>query len=167
VSLAAGAVICMVAVVVTALHARVGIVPVARILKTSMQPEDTLISLRSYPFDLPLYARTEHPMWVVNDWDNPDVAIRDNWRKELFDAAKFNPQLGEQVLVTPAQFQARLCAAPDGRRFWVRGNNEDRARYAVLTGMKLVYASSNHALWRVDTDTEFRRRVCAGTPIDG
>ena len=72
------------------------------------------------------------PSWVVDDWLNPEIPIRDNWRKELYDAAKFDPAVGRQVLISNEEFKARLCAAPDGARYWVWGNNSDGADYPAL-----------------------------------
>jgi len=114
-----------------------------------------------------LYARAPRPTWVVDDWLNPEVPVRDNWRKELYDAAKFDPVTGAQVLVGADQFNARLCAAPDGARFWVWGNHGDGAVYTPLQGMKPAATSARHAMWLLQVDAALRKRLCGGTPTAG
>ncbi|MEI0746981.1 hypothetical protein VUS79_33730, partial [Pseudomonas aeruginosa] len=68
-------------------------------------------------------------------WLNPEVPVRDNWRKELYDAARFEPEVGRQVLISPQEFQSRLCAAPEGARYWVWGTRSDAGAYRALAGL--------------------------------
>lgn len=51
-------------------------------------------------------------MWVVDDWSNPEIPKRDNWRRELYDAVQFEPALGERLLVSADTFQRRAAAPP-------------------------------------------------------
>lgn len=159
--------ICVIAVVVAANQGRGSAAPLAQAVREQARPQDTFVSLHAYPFDLALYTRAPRPTWVVDDWLNPEVPVRDNWRKELYDAARFDPVTGEEVLVSTAQFYARLCAAPEGARFWIWGNHADGEVYTPLQGVKPVVASVRHAMWRVEADAALRRRVCAGTPTAG
>ncbi|EHK65631.1 ArnT family glycosyltransferase [Achromobacter arsenitoxydans] len=167
ISAAVAASVCVIAVGVAATHARGSAAPLAKVVREQARPEDTFVSLHAYPFDLALYARALRPSWVVDDWLNPEVPVRDNWRKELYDAAKFDPATGQQVLVSAEQFNARLCAAPEGARFWVWGNHADGTVYASLQGLAPAVAGARHAMWRVDVDAALRQRVCAGTPTAG
>ncbi|MDQ2150403.1 glycosyltransferase family 39 protein [Alcaligenaceae bacterium C4P045] len=98
----------------------------AQLLKRRVQSSDIVLTLGSLPFDLPLYAQLKKPMWILDDWTSPDIAKRDNWRKELFDAAKFAPPPAGEVLVTPEQLRARMCAPEnEHRRIWVWGREQD------------------------------------------
>ena len=106
-------------------------------------------------------------MWVVDDWLDQEVPVRDNWRKELYDAATFDPARGKELLVGSAEFNARLCAAPDGARYWVWGTNSDGPVYAPLRGLDPVVSSVKYVMWRVDVNDAFRQRVCGGTPKAG
>ena len=124
ISASAGAFICVLAVGIAGHNARGSAEPLADVIRPQLQADDTFVSLHAYPFDLALYMRAP-PSWVVDDWLNPEIPIRDNWRKELYDAAKFDPAVGRQVLISNEEFKARLCAAPDGARYWVWGNNSD------------------------------------------
>ena len=121
-------------------------------MREQAKPEDTFVSLHTYPFDLALYARVPRPTWVVDDWLNPEVPTRDNWRKELYDAAQFDPATGQEVLVSPAEFNARLCKAPDGARYWVWGTTADNPVYLPLRGLSPVVTSARYAMWRVEVD---------------
>ena len=119
ISAGAGAFICVLAVGIAGHNARGSAEPLAKVIRPQLQADDTFVSLHAYPFDLALYMRAIKPSWVVDDWLNPEIATRDNWRKELYDAAKFDPAVGKQVLISNEEFNARLCAAPDGARYWV------------------------------------------------
>ena len=118
------------------------------------------MALHSLPFDLGFYTQANEPAWIVDDWKNPEIAVRDNWRKELYDAAQFDPVVGERVLIPNADLQARLCAAPDGKRFWIWGRDDDAGRYPVLTGIAPRLAGKSRAVWQINIDAAFRQRAC-------
>lgn len=166
-SAAVAAGICVIAVGVAANNARGSAGPLAKVVREQARPDDTFVSLHTYPFDLALYARATRPAWVVDDWVNPEVPVRDNWRKELYDAAKFDPATGGQVLVSPEEFNARLCRAAEGTRYWVWGTAADNPVYLPLQGLAPVVSSVKYVMWRVDVDAALRQRVCGGTPIAG
>jgi 4-amino-4-deoxy-L-arabinose transferase-like glycosyltransferase len=166
-SAAVAAAICVIAVGIAAHNARGSASPLAKVVREQARSGDTFVSLRSYPFDLALYARAPRPMWVVDDWLNPEVPVRDNWRKELYDAAKFDPQTGEQVLLGAAEFNQRLCRAPDGARYWVWGTASDNQAYLPLQGLAPAVTSAKYMMWRVEVDAALRQRVCGGMPRAG
>lgn len=166
-SAAVAAGICVIAVGIAANNARGSAGPLAKVVREQARPDDIFVSLHTYPFDLALYARAPHPAWVVDDWLNPEVPVRDNWRKELYDAARFDPATGEQVLVSPEEFNARLCKAPEGARYWVWGTAADNPAYLPLQGLAPVVSSVKYVMWRVDVDAGLRQRVCGGTPRAG
>jgi len=167
ISAGVAAAICVVAVGVAAHNARGSAGPLAKVVREQTRPDDTFVALHTYPFDLALYAQAPRPMWVVDDWLDQDVPVRDNWRKELYDAAKFDPATGKELLVSSAEFSARLCAAPDGARYWVWGTRSDGPVYAPLRGLDPVVVSVKYVMWRVDVDDAFRGRACGGTPKAG
>ena len=96
----------------------------------------------------------------MDDWLNPEIPIRDNWRKELYDAAKFDPAVGRQVLISNEEFKARLCAR-DGARYW------DGADYPALQGLTPAATSVKFLIWKVEGGPALRQRVCGGTPKAG
>ena len=162
VQIAAGvaAVVCLAAIMVAAANPRGSAGPTIQSLRNEMAPTDQLVALHSLPFDLGFYTQANEPAWIVDDWKNPEIAVRDNWRKELYDAAQFDPVVGELVLVPNADLQARLCAAPDGKRFWIWGRDDDAGRYPVLTGIAPRLAGKSRAVWQINIDAAFRQRAC-------
>ncbi|KAG1257625.1 hypothetical protein G6F66_014672 [Rhizopus arrhizus] len=136
----------------------------AEVVRAQAGPADTFVALHTYPFALALYARAPHPMWVGDDWREQEVPVRDNWRKELYDAAQFDPVVGKRVLVDNGDLTPRLCAAADGARFWIWGRDDDASRYPAIAGVPARIAGDQRAVWRIDIDAAFRQRMCAGLP---
>ncbi|WMD23670.1 glycosyltransferase family 39 protein [Achromobacter seleniivolatilans] len=158
------AVICLAAIVVAASNPRGSVGPAMNNLRQAMQAKDQHIALHSLPFDLGFYTQAEQPQWIVDDWKNPEIPTRDNWRKELYDAAEFDPVMGKRVLINAEDMRTRLCQASDGTRYWIWGNKEDGSRYVPINGVAPNFAGDKWLVWRIDIDAAFRQRVCAGVP---
>lgn len=110
----------------------------ARMLAVQLQPGDRVAFIDEYFYDVPFYARLTAPAIVVSDWDAPDVAAQDNWRKELFDATRFSPDHGASVLWTWQRLGELPCHAG---KVWVIAAADHRARLAAaLDGLTLVQA---------------------------
>lgn len=120
--------------------------PVGQALHALREPGEPVFVLRQYLYDLPFYARLTGPVRVVDDWDSPDVHARDNWRKELADAAAFDPATASQVLVLPRGLAAALCAAPVS---WVLGTDRQREEFAFLGRAEEARRVGEQVLWRV------------------
>ena len=106
---------------------------------------EPVIALQPYPYDLPFYARLQAPVVVVEDWTRQRAQPRDDWRKELADAALFAPQQGARTLVQPAALPALLCGAAVS---WLI-TGHDGPSPAVLTGARLVHAGHDATLWQL------------------
>lgn len=115
-----------------------------------------VVMLERFDFDTPLYAKLRDPVWVVEEWDDTTrVRSRDNWRKELGDAAQFSPARARQVLVTASALPDRLCKAPPSwviasgpaDRWAFLGVAEERARYQDLRLWRFDPARSDAAAW--------------------
>lgn len=154
------AVICVGAIIVAAINPRGSAGPATAELRADMRPRDIHIALHSLPFDLGFYTGAQEPAWIVDDWQNPEIPTRDNWRKELYDAAKFDPATGKRVLIGEQDLRVRLCQAQDGARFWIWGQKDDAARYSVLAGMAPRIAGEKRTIWRIDIDPALRQRMC-------
>ena len=122
------------------------------------------MALHTLPFDLGFYTQAKEPAWIVDDWQNPEIPKRDNWRKELYDAAKFDPVMGKRVLIGADDMRVRMCAAADGSRFWIWGQEDDGGRYPVLAGVAPRLSVGKRFVWRIDIDAASRQRMCAGMP---
>ncbi|MBO1012395.1 glycosyltransferase family 39 protein [Achromobacter sp. SD115] len=160
-------VICLAAIIVAASNPRGSAGPLAADLRKEMQPQDIHMALHTLPFDLGFYTQAREPAWMVDDWSNPEIPTRDNWRKELYDAAKFDPVMGKRVLIGADDMPVRMCAAADGSRFWIWGRDDDAARYPVLNGVTPRLLRDRRAIWRIDIDAAFRQRMCGGPPAAG
>lgn len=153
----------MVLVGVFVLNPRRSAETLGQAIASDQQPGDTLVALHAYPFDLGFYAHSTRPAWVVDDWSNPDIPLRDNWRKELYDAGKFDPATAARVLVSPQMFTSRLCARP-GRRFWIWGEPDDQQHYPVLHGIHPLFSDRHYTVWRIDITPDFIDQRCGETP---
>lgn len=114
-------------------------------LATQMAADDKVVMVDEYFYDLPFYADLKRPALMASDWDDPDVPRRDNWRKELYDAARFDPTLGKQVLWPLAQLDTASCGLATT---WFVATPAQAPRVAALTGVQRVYSDRNSELWR-------------------
>jgi len=137
--------------------------PIGLALAAAATAETPVIFAGDYLYDVPFYARTAAPVWVVDDWHSPDVATRDNWRKELADAAAFAPEADRERLITPAQLPARLCAQAGA---WLVLPLADAGRFPVLAGRAPQVQADGHGLWRIDRQESVSAKTlaCPGTP---
>ena len=161
IAVAVAAVICLAAIIVAALQPRGSAGPTMADLH-DMQRKDVQVALHTLPFDLGFYTQADAPAWIVDNWRDPEIPTRDNWRKELFDAAQFDPATGQRVLVQNEDLTARLCASANGTRFWIWGRDDDAGRYPAIAGVPARIAGDRRAIWRLDIDAAFRQRMCAG-----
>ena len=118
----------------------------ARTLLGLRAPGDPVVFVDEYFFDIPLHARLAAPVPVIADWSDPMIAARDNWRRELAEAAPFAPARGAAVLVDAARGYAQRCGkAP----LWVVVKQKDEARVATQPESTRVLASNGAVLWRL------------------
>jgi 4-amino-4-deoxy-L-arabinose transferase-like glycosyltransferase len=106
---------------------------------------DQVVMIDEYAYDLPFYARLAKPVLIASDWADPALPTRDNWRKELFDAARFDPAMGRRVLWPLAQLAALPCGAG---AVWYVLPAGGSARVAGLSGVARTYADAQTELWR-------------------
>lgn len=122
--------------------------------------DDTWVSLYSYNFDLPFYARSKNPTWVIDDWNDPKIGAHDNWRKELLDASLLAPDVGRSALILPDQFRQRMCASSN-KSFWILGEPIDETiYYDALHGVAFLPGDAKHVLWHVTTDGAYKASHC-------
>ncbi|OWT75390.1 MULTISPECIES: glycosyltransferase family 39 protein [unclassified Achromobacter] len=167
-TLSSAAVMCVVANLLATHYAKPNNVGIGLQARPEFRPGDTLIALRYFPYDLPMTLRSRNAVWVVEDWNRPDIAKRDNWRKELYDAGQFDQAAMREALISEAEMQRRMCAAPDGQGFWIWADpSESSDRDKILQGQTPRYAARKGALWYVEIGDTFKRQHCAGTPTNG
>jgi hypothetical protein len=117
-------------------------------LREVHQPGQPVFMLEEYLYDVPFYARLKDPVFVVDEWDSPDVGKRDNWRKEIADAGVFSPEVARQLLLTRDRLEPALCKAPIS---WVLGSHGLRKEYPFLEQAQVVHIyDGDETLWRVE-----------------
>lgn len=152
--------LCLVATIAFTLTADVRQRELARVLRAGLQPGDSIVFVGDYYFAVGFYARLQEPVGVVSDWSPAAVQSRDNWRKELGDAAQFLP--GQRVLLSPQALDALPC---EGRRLWVMGADGAAKTHPWLDTAASRTQSRGLSLWRVDPAVPGAvNPACAGTP---
>jgi hypothetical protein len=113
------------------------------------QPQDRVVFVDGAFFDVPFYAGLTRPPIVLSNWNDPNLPRTDNWRKELFDAGRFDPPAAARQLWRTDQAGALLCTP--GTVWFIA----DLAWKPVpaLSGLAEVYKGNNGVLWRAVVDT--------------
>jgi 4-amino-4-deoxy-L-arabinose transferase-like glycosyltransferase len=154
---------CLAALVGIARHRQASMQVIGPALRAQMQPDDPVIKLGTPAYDLGFYARLPAPAWVIEDWDDPALTQRDNWRKELADAAPFASPGAAAHLMRPSALVPLLCASR-ARQAWFIGDAGWGAGAPPVVGATIVLRdAAQSVLWRVPLDA-FRLASCAGTP---
>jgi 4-amino-4-deoxy-L-arabinose transferase-like glycosyltransferase len=118
----------------------------AHIRATTGATNSELVAVRSYPFSLPFYLQRGQPMRLVEDWDDERTLQKDTWRRELSDAARFDPAKARLVLLKPADLR-RLLACSE-RSVWVIAPPDETARSPELAHLERIAVVGPHVLWR-------------------
>lgn len=119
----------------------------AHVLGAHIAPTERVVMVDAYLYDVPFYAGLTRPVIVASDWADPTLPQRDNWRKELFDAARFDPALGRELLQPLAGFERLGCGA--SAVWFITSTVPDTARITAVPGAQAFFADAHHALWRV------------------
>jgi 4-amino-4-deoxy-L-arabinose transferase-like glycosyltransferase len=140
------AAVCVAIVGVTAWKAPQSNRALALALAVRIEPDDRVVMVDAYFYDVPFYARLSKPVIVASDWADPQLPLHDNWRKELFDAASFDPTLGRDVLRPLDSIDRVACGVG---AVWFVVPTPEIARVAALAGAVHVTDGSRAELWRV------------------
>jgi 4-amino-4-deoxy-L-arabinose transferase-like glycosyltransferase len=149
-SLGVAITICLAAVVVSAATYDRDNTALARTLLKQRGAGEPVVFAGEYFFDIPLHARLSDPVAVTGDWSDPKFTERDNWRRELAEAAPFAPALAAKLLVTPEQGFGLRCGL---RTLWVAVRVDAEGRVSALPGATRVATSNRASLWRVPAAT--------------
>lgn len=122
---APAAALCMLIIAVVAWKAPGSHRDVGLALGARWQPGDRVIFIDEYFYDLPFYAGLRDPVAVVSGWGDPGLPQHDDWRKELFDAARFAPDHGAAVLWRWSRLSQLPCIAG---RTWVVSSRQYLSR---------------------------------------
>ncbi len=139
----------------------------AQVLARERIDGEPIVMLQRYVYDLPFALRLREPVVVVDRWGDPEIQRRDDWRKELADAAAFATPAAAAKLASEDNWPGLLCAAPVT---WVVGNPDADGRWPVLAGARRIVDAgvpAEFGLWRVERRSDALTQACAGTPNAG
>lgn len=106
---------------------------------------DQVLMLDAYYYELPFNWALRQPVMVATDWTPAVVERRDDWRKELRDAARFEPERGSALLVDTFHLHDALCVS---RPTWLIGPSNATLAHPWLAQARLVAVSKEAAVWR-------------------
>ena len=115
-------------------------------LRAAMAPADSVVMVDEYFYDVPFYARLQRPVIIAADWADPQIPRRDNWRKEVFDAARFDPPLARELLRPLTELNTLACGA-GAVWFIVQAGHAERV--SGQPGAARSFADKRAELWRV------------------
>jgi hypothetical protein len=125
---------------------------------------DKVVMLERFRYDLDFYLGVGKSAFVVSNWSDPELKRTDNWRRELYDAGKFEPEAGERLLIEPAELRGKLCNTRVVG-LWLIGNTESPDRYPYLKEKKADLQDGDLRAWYVPVGAPLS--FCAETPSTG
>lgn len=111
----------------------------------SVAPGERVLMLDSYHYEIPFYWNLREPVLVSDDWQAAALDTHDNWRKEISDAAHFEPARAAATLLDRTRLDATLCVP---RTTWIVGPNNAGLANAWLARAQLVAVNDAIAAWR-------------------
>lgn len=153
--------ICAVAVLAMTFFPQPSNKALAQTLAQSWRAGDRLVMLERYAYDVALYAGRTEPSIVVTDWQDPDILHSDDWRRELYDAGTFAPEVAQAVLWQPERLREALCSS-DRPAYWIVGRRSLAERYVFLQDSETFDTGGRMLLWRVEPDESLK--YCAEMP---
>nr|MDQ2735368.1 glycosyltransferase family 39 protein [Pseudomonadota bacterium] len=147
ISAAVAALVCLGAVAYFSLAYDRDNTALARTLLRLRAPGDPVVFVDEYFFDIPLHARLSDPVPVISNWHDPAINRRDNWKRELAEAAPFAPAVAASVLVDAEHGFAPRCGT---KPLWAVVKSDNESGVAAFAGATRVAVSNRAALWRLD-----------------
>jgi 4-amino-4-deoxy-L-arabinose transferase-like glycosyltransferase len=151
-SVAAAVVLCLGAL---GAAARFAVAPGARLplpVGPRVGAQDRVVMLDRYFYELPFYWGLRRPVLLLGDWGHLAVAGGDDWRREVADAGRFEPDVARRVLIGPQDLARLRC---DTGATWLVGESADSLRAIgwADTGLVPVARNARMAVWRIDAGT--------------
>ncbi len=118
-----------------------------RTLRQQMQPGDQVVLVQYTFHDAVFEARLAKPPLLASRWDDPEIRLRDSWRKELADTARFDAKRAAELLYPLDKLPALVCR---GRPLWFLTAAADAPLVAAVPGATKVLQGRNGELWRAE-----------------
>jgi hypothetical protein len=147
-SVAAAVVLCLGAL---GAAARFAVAPGARLrLPADLRvgAQDRVVILDRYFYELPFYWDLRRPVLMMGDWRQAEAMGGDDWRREVVEAGRFEPDIAQRVLIGPWDLFRVLCEAPVT---WLIGESADSLRATGLADAHIIRVAGNDRMtvWRV------------------
>jgi 4-amino-4-deoxy-L-arabinose transferase-like glycosyltransferase len=136
---------CVVAIIAAHFYQPKSLQAIGVRLQALRQPDEPVIFVGHYYYDVPFYAGLVAPVVVVDPWSPVDLA-QDSWRRELVDASRFAPADAPRRLLRPDELSAALCSA---RASWVVGPWPPATQTSLLAAQDPTARSGSTALWHI------------------
>ena len=120
---------------------------IGQALRAQVGEQDLVVLVDDAFNDVSFEARLAQPPLVASDWADPELPTRDNWRKELVDATRFDASRGAALLLPIGELPQLVCR---GRRLWLVEANDGPSRAAAVPGARLVLQGRHARLWRAE-----------------
>ncbi|MGO4395713.1 ArnT family glycosyltransferase [Variovorax sp. M-6] len=108
-------------------------------------PADQLLMLDAYYYELPIHWKLRRPVMISGNWTADAINQRDDWRKEVFDGGRFEPQRSSKLLVDGSRLSDVLCVPATT---WVIGPSNSQLQNPWLAHVELVALAQTAAVWR-------------------
>ena len=111
----------------------------------AVQPQDKLVMIDGLFYGVPFYLRVVDEPYIYSDWNDPKLHMRDNWKKELSDAAGFATAEQAAHLIDYARLREMVCGK-DG--IWVVANQQDFAKSVPeLESIEPMFRAGDLMVW--------------------
>lgn len=108
-------------------------------------PGDRVMMLDSYYYEIPFYWNLRSPVLISDDWKAAATDTRDNWRKEIYDASRFEPARADATLVNRTELAPVLCVP---HTTWLVGPIASQLSNPWLGKAQVVALNESIAAWR-------------------
>jgi 4-amino-4-deoxy-L-arabinose transferase-like glycosyltransferase len=142
----AAVLVCLAGVGIAALRPHQSMRELGQTLAHRAQPQDRVVFLNGYYFDIAFYGQLRSPVFVLDDWPQAAAQQRDNWHGELKDAAQFDAAPAQRLLLESDQLAQVHCGAG---ATWVVGVRKLPERYPLLRTAQVAAAEGEWMLWRL------------------
>ncbi|MGJ7581638.1 ArnT family glycosyltransferase [Variovorax sp. RHLX14] len=106
---------------------------------------DRIVMLDTYYYEIPLYWRLKSPVTVVGPWQASRHSLKDDWRKEFGDAARFDPVRAADLLPEESALPSLLCQP---RTTWLIARTDALKTRSWLAKKVPVVSNEQVAAWR-------------------
>jgi 4-amino-4-deoxy-L-arabinose transferase-like glycosyltransferase len=112
----------------------------------SVSASDRVVMLDEYYYQVPFYWKRSSDSYIAGDWRESVAAARDNWRKEIWDAGRFESARAARLLISIDE-AARMSRC--GGVTWFIGTTQ-WAEQPWLLGHKPFAIRGDVAIWRIE-----------------